>query len=76
MDEQMTTVPNLIGLSANDVNRIAAESGINIEFSGNTTSADIKSYLQSINAGESVPIGQIVTVYFRDEGNADMAVEE
>lgn len=75
-DDQMTTVPNLVGLTASDVNRIAAESGINVEFSGNTTSAGVKSYSQSVTAGESAPIGRIVTVYFRDEGNADMAVQE
>ena len=75
-DDQMTTVPNLVGLTATDVNRIAAESGINVEFSGNTTSAGVKSYSQSVTAGESVAVGRIVTVYFRDEGNADMAVQE
>ena len=71
-DEQYVTVPNLVGYSASQVNKIAAESGINIEFSGNTTSADIKSYSQSIKMGEQVPIGQIITVYFQNEGNADI----
>lgn len=74
--DEMTTVPNLIGLTVNEVNTIAAEAGINVEFSGNTTLADVKSYSQSIAEGESVPVGQIVTVYFRDEGNADMAERE
>jgi len=74
--DQTTTVPNLIGLTATDVNRIAAESGINVEFSGNTTSADIKSSSQSIASGETVSVGQVVTVYFADEGSADIAVQE
>lgn len=74
--DEMTTVPKLIGLTVNEVNTIAAEAGINVEFSGNTTLADVKSYSQSIAEGESVPVGQIVTVYFRDEGNADMAERE
>lgn len=74
--DQTTTVPNLIGLTATDVNRIAAEAGINVEFSGNTTSADIKSSSQSIASGETVPTGQVVTVFFSDEGSADIAIEE
>jgi len=69
---QYVNVPNLVGLSVTDVNRIAAEAGINVEFSGNTTSAEIKSYSQSIKAGESVPVGQIVTVSFQNEGSADI----
>ena len=75
-NDQMTTVPNLVNLTAAEVNQIATESGINVEFSGNTTSADVKSYSQSVNAGESVAVGRIVTVYFRDEADADMAVQE
>ena len=71
-DVQYVSVPNLVGLSVTDVNRIAAEAGINVEFSGNTTSAEIKSYSQSIKAGESVPVGQIVTVSFQNEGSADI----
>ena len=74
--DEMTTVPNLIGLTVSEVNTIAAEAGINVEFSGNTTLAGVKSYSQSISEGESVPVGQIITVYFRDEGNADMAEHE
>ncbi|MDD6479618.1 MAG: penicillin-binding transpeptidase domain-containing protein [Oscillospiraceae bacterium] len=70
---KMTKVPDLVGLSASKVNKIAAEAGINIEFSGNTTSADTKSYSQSIEKDKSVPIGTVVTVYFRDEGMADVA---
>jgi len=71
--DQKVKVPNLIGLTATEVNKAAAAAGINVEFSGNTTSAEIKSYSQSIKAGESVPIGQIVTVNFQNEGNADMS---
>lgn len=72
---KMTTVPNLVGLTATEVNKKASEAGINVEFSGNTTSAEIKSYSQSKKQGESVPVGEIVTVYFRDEGTADVVTE-
>ena len=73
--DQMTTVPNLIGLTATEANKAAASAGINIEFSGNTTAGEIKSYDQSVAAGSSIAIGQTVTVYFRDNNTADLATE-
>ena len=69
--DQTVTVPNLVGLTANEVNTAAAQSGINIEFSGNTTSSGLKSYNQSVAAGTTVSAGTIVTVYFRDESAID-----
>ncbi len=69
--DQIVTVPNLVGLTANEVNTAAAQSGINIEFSGNTTSSGLKSYNQSVAAGTTVSAGTIVTVYFRDESAID-----
>lgn len=69
------TVPNLVGLTATEANAAAASAGINIEFSGNTSTSGLKSYRQSVEAGASVPAGQIVTVYFRDESSADFAAE-
>lgn len=71
-DEQTTTVPNLIGLTASEVNEAAAAAGINIDFSGNTTSAGLKSYSQSIAAGQTVPVGKVVKVDFREEADADL----
>ncbi|MBR6502651.1 MAG: PASTA domain-containing protein [Clostridia bacterium] len=71
-EAQMTTVPNLVGLSVSEVNTVAAEAGINIEFSGNVSSNTVLSYAQDFKAGETVSLGQIVTVYFRDEASADM----
>lgn len=65
------TVPNLTGLTATEVNTRAASAGINIEFSGNTTTGGIKSYKQSVAEGTSVDAGTIVTVYFRDESAID-----
>ena len=69
--DQTVTVPNLVGLTANEVNTAAAQSGINIEYSGNTTSSGLKSYNQSVAAGTTVSAGTIVTVYFRDESAID-----
>ena len=72
-ESEMTTVPNLIGLTATEANKIAAEAGINLEFSGNVTNTAARSYSQSEAEGTTVAKGQIVTVYFREEGNADIA---
>ncbi len=69
--DKTVTVPNLLGLTANEVNKAAASSGINIEFSGNTTSGGLKSYRQSIDEGTTVNAGTIVTVYFRDDSAVD-----
>ena len=68
-------MPNLVGLTATEVNVAAASAGINIVFSGNISLPDLKSYSQSITAGTTVPLGEVITVYFRDEGNADIAQE-
>ena len=71
-DENKTViVPSLTGLTATEVNTIAASSGINIEFSGLTTAAGLKSYRQSVEAGTEVSAGTIVTVYFRDDSAVD-----
>lgn len=72
-ESQTATVPNLIGLTASEVNSAAAAAGINVEFSGSISSNTVLSYDQDIKAGETVSLGQIVTVYFRDEASADMA---
>lgn len=69
--DKTVKVPDLLGLTATEVNKRAASSGINIEFSGNTTSSGLRSYKQSIEAGETVNAGTIVTVYFRDESAVD-----
>ena len=69
--DKTVTVPNLVGLTATEVNRVAATVGINIEFSGNTSSSGLKAYNQSIEAGQTVNAGTIVTVYFRDESTVD-----
>lgn len=71
-ESQTATVPNLIGLTAAEVNSAAAAAGINVEFSGSISSNTVLSYDQDIAAGETVSLGQIVTVYFRDEASADM----
>lgn len=66
-ENENATVPNLVGLTATEANTAAVSAGLNIEFSGNTTSSGLKAYKQSIAAGETVPAGTIITVYFLDD---------
>ncbi len=68
---QNVTVPNFSGLTATQVNTAAANAGVNVEFSGNTTEGNIKAYKQSIEAGKSVEAGTVITVYFSAESTAD-----
>ncbi len=75
-ESHTTTVPNLMGLTVSEVNTAAANAGINVEFSGNVSSNTVLSYAQDINPDETVSLGQIVTVYFRDEASADMTESE
>ena len=76
-DGQVVEVPNLVGLTATQVNTAAATAGINIEFSGNTQDGGLISYRQSIPEGEKVAYGTVVTVYFKDNENAaDIAAEQ
>ncbi len=69
--DKNVTVPQLVGLTATEANSAAAKAGINIEFSGNTSSSGLTAYKQSIEAGQSVEAGTIVTVYFRDDSTVD-----
>ncbi len=71
-----TIVPTLTGLTVEEANIAAANAGINIEFSGNTTNPTLKAYRQSVTPGESVPLGKVVTVYYREDSEADIAEED
>ena len=69
--DKTVTVPNFVGMTATEANAAAAKAGVNIEFSGNTSSSGLKAYKQSAEAGTTVEAGTIITVYFRDETTVD-----
>ena len=64
-------MPDFKGLTLTEANKLAATSGVNIEFSGNITTSGLKAYRQSITKGKEVDTGTVVTVYFRDESTVD-----
>lgn len=71
-EKAKTNVPNLTGMTMSQALTAAAQSNINVQFSGNTKGS-AASYRQSIAAGSQVDTGTIVTVYFRDNNTGDIA---
>lgn len=69
-DSQSETisVPNFIGLSPDEVNNVASAYGLNVSFSGATTSSGTSSS-QDIEAGTSVSPGTVITVSFADSSS-------
>ena len=63
-------VPDFIGLSASQVNKLAAESGLNVVFTGPAASAGAKAYNQDIPKGTKVDAGSNISVFFRQENIA------
>lgn len=62
------TVPNLIGLSLTDANRIAVNTGFNVKISGTTQfKGKTESYKQSVPEGTKAELGTTITVYFRSD---------
>ena len=62
---ETVSVPSLIGLSPDEVNNVASAYGLNVSFSGATTSSGTSSS-QNIEAGTSVSPGTVITVSFAD----------
>lgn len=65
---ETVSVPSLIGLSPDEVNDVASAYGLNVSFSGATTSSGTSSS-QSIEAGTSVSPGTVITVSFADSSS-------
>lgn len=65
---ETVSVPSLIGLSPDEVNNAASAYGLNVSFSGATTSSGTSSS-QNIEAGTSVSPGTVITVSFADSSS-------
>lgn len=65
---ETVSVPSLIGLSPDEVNNVASVYGLNVSFSGATTSSGTSSS-QNIEAGTSVSPGTVITVSFADSSS-------
>lgn len=65
---ETVSVPSLIGLSPDEVNNVASAYGLNVSFSGATTSSGTSSS-QDIEAGTSVSPGTVITVSFANSSS-------
>lgn len=65
---ETVSVPSLIGLSPDEVNNVASDYGLNVSFSGATTSSGTSSS-QNVEAGTSVSPGTVITVSFADSSS-------
>lgn len=65
---ETVSVPSLIGLSPDEVNDVASAYGLNVSFSGATTSSRTSSS-QNVEAGTSVSPGTVITVSFADSSS-------
>lgn len=65
---ETVSVPSLIGLSPDEVNNVASAYGLNVSFSGATTSSGTSSS-QNIESGTSVSPGTVITVSFADSSS-------
>lgn len=63
---ETVTVPAFTGLTVSEANRLAINSGLNIKISGSSlNSGTVFAYKQSVAAGTSVNMGEIITVSFK-----------
>lgn len=65
---ETVSVPSLIGLSPDEMNDVASAYGLNVSFSGATTSSGTSSS-QNVEAGTSVSPGTVITVSFADSSS-------
>ena len=75
LETEMTTVPNLDGMTALAANQVLANAGLNVRILGSSSHLQGEAprvYMQSIEAGTSVPKGTVVEIRLREEdGLAD-----
>lgn len=74
-ESQTLLAPDFVGYTVSEVNEIAANAGVNVEFSGGVTTAGATSYAQDIESGTEISLGQVITVYFRNNTEADITEE-
>lgn len=69
----MYTVPQLVGKTAAEANVTATNAGLLVRFSGatQTTSGNIRVLSQSLEAGQQVPAGTVITVQLGDTNMSD-----
>ena len=62
--EEYTTVPNVVGETVSEANRILVEAGLNVKLSGASSRTDATALMQNWGDGCQVPVGTVVEVTF------------
>ncbi len=69
-EKQTAVVPNLVGLTITEANKLAINTGFNIKIAGTTQgSGQVLSYKQSILPDTTAEVGYVITVYFKSSEN-------
>ena len=69
---QEAVVPDFKGMTVSAANKAAINNGLNVKIAGSSlNSGEVFAYRQSIAPGEKVPLGTVVTVYFKS--NVDVS---
>ncbi len=71
--EESVKVPNVVGKSPEQANKLIINAGLYMRVSGTTDthSTSVTAAMQDIAAGEPVPLGTIISVEFRDTSISD-----
>jgi len=72
--DNKVSVPDLVGLSVSQANKLAANSGLNMSISGpDLQDGAVISYRQSVEPASEASEGEVIIVYFRSSDNADFS---
>ena len=64
-EENLVEVPNLINMSAQDANYALVSRGFNVKYDGNINQAGASIVEQSVQPGEMMPYGSVITITVR-----------
>ncbi len=64
-EKQVTTVPNFVGMTVNQVYAAANQAGVNVSIVGNAASSSFISYKQDKEVNSKVYCGDTIVVYFK-----------
>ncbi len=71
-EKQMVSVPNVVGKTVEEANRIIVNAGLNISLDGGAVNnANAVAFSQSVEAGTEVSRGTVINVTFMVEGDSD-----
>ena len=64
-EQKTVTVPDFSSLTVSQATALASNYGLNIKISGTSSESTVYAYSQSVDAGTTVAMGEVITVYFK-----------